>query len=83
MTTRLKPDGKPMRALRVLASDGGHMSESGVYLAGPSSAGDYFDALARLEDLHYAKVNDHRMRREQRRWKITRAGRDYLASVDR
>jgi hypothetical protein len=81
MTARLKRDGKPMRALRVLDRDGLPCSEHWVASCAAFYE-DVADALGALVAIGLAVERPPAQLGVHRLWQITQAGRDYLASVD-
>ncbi len=88
----LTPDGKPMRALRALASRSDdhancrqcapspwlHEWEVGYRARAATGSGEWYAPLARLVALGYAARADHGFAR----WQITDAGRALLAEVE-
>lgn len=76
----MKPDGKPMRALRALEHTDRHyaLSEHEVWVAArrdPHEGSVWHDALARLVRCGYAKRTGPR---GSYRWFITASGKRYL-----
>lgn len=81
MNARPKPNGKPMRALRVLGRDGLPCSEHWI-----ASCAAFYEGVA--DAVGELVVAGLAVRRApvalgvHDLWQITQAGRDYLASVD-